>query len=252
MAYSYDFKDNVVYGADDINAIRASILTKGVIEESQSSCMVTVADGVFKICKGQAVFKDGCRIEVDDEGTTVDVTSGTKNYIYFYNNTLAGVCEVKADTLFPTGDYVLLAEIDENGDVSDKREFAQLKTADTERYAASFSGTLLMRDNLPAGEIIGEIELPKSNCSYIEFDYTFATETFIKVRLFPREDGHISWCFANGVFYSGKTLTVPAFGKTRETQFEVSGNKLILRHMSISGSVSTNTYSITIDGVCMR
>ena len=252
MAYSYDFKDDVVYGADDINAIRASILTKGVIEESQSSCKVTAEEGIFKISKGQAVFNDGCRIEVDDEGVSVDVTAGIKNYIYFYNNTLAGVCEVKSGTIFPSGDYVLLAEIDENGTVSDKREFAQLKTADVERYAASFSGTLTMHDNLPAGEIIGEIELPKSNCSYIEFDYAFATETYISVRLFPREDGHISWRQTNGVFHSGKTLTFSAFGKSMETKFEVSGNKLILRHMSISGSVSTNTHSITIAGVCMR
>ena len=252
MAYSYDFKDNVIYGADDINAIRASILTKGVIEESSLSCKAEKVDGGVKINKGQAVFEDGCRIEVDDEGVFLDITPGVKNYIYFYNNTLAGVCEVKAGTDFPSGDFVIIAEADESGNVSDKRAFAQLKTADNERYAASFSGNVTMRDDLEIGAVIGEIQLPKSNCSYIEFEYMFAAETIVTIRLFPKENGFVCWKYSTGSFYSGDKLTITAFGKTRETAFEVNGNKLVLRHLSISSPGGTNSYNISISGVCMR
>ena len=252
MAYTYDFKDNVVYGADDINAIRASILTKGVVEESQSSCKVTAADTGVKINKGQAIFKDGCKIEVDDEGVHVGVTAGEKNYVYFYNNILAGLCEVKADVAKPSGDYILLAEVDEEGNIWDKREFAQLKTADAERYAASFSGTLTMHDDMEIGGVIGEIELPKSNCSYLEFEYRFATQSLINIRVFPKEDGYVIWRDNYSSINAGKTFKIDLLGKTREIKFEVNGNKLIFRHMSISPSGDNNTYNISVAGVCMR
>lgn len=252
MAYSYDFKDNVVYGADDINAIRASILTKGVVEESQSSCKVTATDTGVKINKGQAIFEDGCKIEVDDEGVYVGVTSGEKNYIYFYNNILAGFCEVKAEVTKPSGDYILLAEVDEEGNIWDKREFAQLKTADAERYAASFSGTFTMHDDMEIGGVIGEIELPKSNCSYIELLYSFEYKASITIRIFPKEDGYVLWSDINGSFNTGKTFSLYMFGKTRETKFEVNGNKLIFRNMSISPSGDKSTYNISVAGVCIR
>lgn len=252
MAYSYDFKDSKVYGADNINAIRASILTKGVVEETVTSCKVVAKNSGVTIMQGQAVFGDGCRIEVDSEGVDLAITPSAENYIYFYNNTLAGVCEVKADTVAPHGDYVLLAKVDENGIISDEREFAQLKTADTERYAASFSGSVTMHDDMEIGEIIGEIELPKSNCSLIEMEYRFASETPINVRLFPKEDGFVHWRFANGHFNSGEIFSVNNKGKIRGTKFEVSGNILTLRHMSISSSSSTEINQITIIGTCIR
>jgi len=252
MAYSYDFKDNVVYGADDINAIRASILTKGVVEESQSSCKVTATDTGVKINKGQAIFEDGCKIEVDDEGAYVGITSGEKNYVYFYNNILAGLCEVKSDVTIPSGDYILLAEVDEDGNIWDKREFAQLKTADAERYAASFSGTFTMHDDMEIGGIIGEIELPKSNCSYLEFDYKFRSESSIHVRVFPKEDGYTMWRYAIGQFFFGETLVTEYSGERRNTKFELNGNKLILRNMSHIASGSGAVNNISIAGVCMR
>ena len=251
MAYSYDFKDDVVYGADDINAIRASILTKGVIEESLTSCIVTATDDGVKINKGQAIFEDGCRIEVDEEGAEVQVTAGVRNYVYFYNNILAGLCEVKSDVTIPSGDYILLAEVDEEGTAWDKREFAQLKTADAERYAASFSGNFTMHDDLEIGGVIGEIELPKSNCSYLEFEYRFSNERYT-MRVLPKEDGYVIWRHANGIFYSGKTFVTTILGKTRGTKFEVNGNKLILRHMSISPSAAADVHEVSIVGVCMR
>lgn len=251
MAYSYDFKDDVVYGADDINAIRASILTKGVIEESQTSCIVTATDDGVIINKGQAIFEDGCRIEVDEEGAKVQVTAGVRNYVYFYNNILGGLCEVKSDVTVPSGDYILLAEVDEEGNIWDKREFAQLKTADAERYAASFSGKVLVHNNMEVGEVIGEIELPKSNCSYLEFEYKFSSDQPITIKFFPKEEGYLICRYAY-VFSSGKTLVTTTSGVKREIKFELEGNKLILRHMSTSPSGGNVSYEVSIIGVCMR
>ena len=83
MAYSYDFKDNVVYGADHINAIRASFLTKGVVEESATSCMAVMDGAEVKILAGQAIFEDGYVFlengEVIENGEKVDLDTADNN-----------------------------------------------------------------------------------------------------------------------------------------------------------------------------
>lgn len=251
MAYSYDFKDNVVYGADDINAIRTSILTAGVIEETDTSCKVVAEGDGVKIAGGQAVFSDGCRIAVDSEGVLKEITPGVVNYVYFLNNTLAGICEVVTETSYPEGDFVMLAEIDAEGNVSDRREFAQLKTADRERYAASFTASLPFSDSLAAGSVIGVVELPKSNCSLIEFNISISSNVFMQAKLFPKENNFVIWNYANGPFYSGNVMETYGFSKYRNFKFEVSGNKMtvILDYISENG---TGNHTLNFAGVCMR
>lgn len=251
MAYSYDFKDNVVYGADDINAIRASILTKGVVEETGESCKVEISDGTVKISKGQAIFADGCKIEVDEDGVEKEYVSGQVNYVYFYNNILAGVCEVIVTTIFPEGDYVMLAEINENGEVVDRREFAQLKTADAERYTASFKAEFETKDSIAANELIGEVTLPKNNCSLIEFFMNFGGEGLFHVMVFPKENNMVIWQYANGVFYSGDVMEIGSVGKSRGIRFIVSGNKMTVVKEYIT-ETGTSTHQIKITGFCTR
>lgn len=251
MAYTYDFKDNVVYGAEDINAVRASILTKGVVEESVTSCKVVQQENGVKILQGQAVFADGCRIAVDDEGVVVTPVFGVTNYVYLLNNTLAGVCEVLTDTGYPSGDFVLLAEIDAEGNILDRREFAQLKTADAERYAASFTAELTIDDSLDAGSVIGTVTLPKSGCSYIEFSLKISNDAYGLVRLFPKENCFVSWSPLEGNPESGYVVETYAYSKKRHFKFEVNGNQMnvILNYISKKG---TETYKMRIAGVCMR
>ena len=248
MAYSYDFKDNVVYGADDINAIRTSIMTKGVIEESDSSCKVVALESGVKILQGQAVFDDGCRIEVDSEGVEREVVSGAVNYIYFSNNTLAGVCEVIASTAAPEGDYVLLAETDGYGNITDRREFSQAKTADTERYIASFNEEIWLEDTVGA---TATVTLPKSNCSMIEFDLNFASNGWWNVKVFPKEDGRVLWRYPNGVFYCGETMSFSCIGKTRNIRYTVTGNVMTLKMESIS-SADSELKKLVLTGYCVR
>ena len=250
MAYSFDFKDNVIYGADDINAIRASILTKGVVEEQADSCKAVLSDGVVKICKGQAIFADGSKIEVDADGVEREYVNGQVNYVYFFNNTLAGVCEVIVSTVFPGNDYVMIAEIDENDVISDKREFAQLKTADAERYVASFKGEGTSDDSVMADEVVAEITLPKSNCSLIEFYMNFGNMWF-NVRVFPKENCYTVWHYSNGLFYDGEVMEFTCYSKKRALQFSVSGNKMTIIKKSISAS-GTDRHTMSINGFCVR
>lgn len=251
MAYSFDFKDNVVYGADDINAIRRSILTKGVVEEKADSCLAILSDGVVKISEGQAIFADGSKIEVDADGVEREYVSEQKNYVYFFNNTLAGVCEVIVSTVFPENDYVMLAEIDELGVISDKREFAQLKTADAERYVASFKGTGSTNDSIMSDEVVAEITLPKTGCSLIEFYMEFNSDGWYRIRVFPKENGYIQWQYSNGVFSDGEVLQLYNFGKTRQFKFVVSGNTMTVIKEYISAS-GTGSHTIKLTGFCMR
>lgn len=251
MAYSFDFKDNVVYGADDINAIRASILTKGVVEETVDSCKAILADGVVKIGEGQAIFADGCKIEVDSEGVEREYISGQVNYVYFLNNTLAGVCEVIVSTAFPENDYVMLAEIDEAGVITDKREFAQLKTADAERYVASFKGTGSTSDSVMADEVVAKITLPKTGCSMLEFYMNFSSDGFYLVKVFPKENGYVQWQYPNGVFYDGEVMEINNFSKKRGFQFSVNDNIMTVTKKSVSVS-GPNSYSVYFSGFCVR
>ena len=251
MAYTYDFKDNVVYGANDINAVRTSVLTKGVVEETAFSCKVLNHEDGVNIMPGQAIFGDGCRIAIDEEGVLKEITAGAVNYVYLFNNTLAGICEVLTDTIYPTGDYVLLAEVDTEGNVSDKREFAQLKTADVQRYAESFTAQLALSDTLESGSVIGSVTLPKSGCSLIDFDIRIENDARTRVRLLPKDDNFAVWTPEVGVFSSGYVVETYAYGKYRNLRFEVSGNVMTVTLDYISKK-GTDTLNLYIAGVCMR
>lgn len=250
MAYTYDFKDNVVYGADDINAIRASIMTKGVIEEASDSCMVVKSTYGVTIKKGQALFADGCRIAVDSGGVELGFVSGKVNYVYFYNNTLMGVCEALCTTTAPKNDYVLLAEIDHEGNITDKRVFSEGKMAENERFAESFSAYFITTDDIEEGSVMASITLPKSNCSLIDFNMTFV-DAYMHVRVFPKEDGYVIWNYENGLIYMGETHEFVAASIGRKIKYELNGNVLTLRLTYISDSSSLSR-SVKIAGVCMR
>ncbi len=251
MAYSYDFKDNVVYGADHINAIRTSILTKGVIEESDTSCKAVLTDVGVLIQQGQAVFDDGCRIEVDADGVEREFVLGQINYVYFYNNTLAGVCEVIVSTVLPEGDCVILAEIDAEGVITDKREFAELKTAETQRYIEIFQDQISLDTDAVPGEALGTIKLPKSNCSMIEFEMDVDRTYFFNVKVFPKENNLVIWTNSNGSSGSGNTMSFYAFTITREIKFEINGNEMSMILESISKQ-DANNRTLSIVGFCVR
>ncbi|MFA7636783.1 MAG: hypothetical protein WCX81_03365 [Monoglobales bacterium] len=251
MAYSYDFKDNIVYGADDINAIRTSILTKGVIEEAADSLKVVSYNGGVKVLEGQAIFADGCRISVDGSGVEREIASGVKSNVYLNNNRLAGVCEVIASTQAPEGDYVLLAEVDEGGIITDKREYAQLKTADSERYVESFSAEFDINNTPGSPGASKAVTLPKTNCSMVEFCLSYAGTQSYFVTVFPKENGHIIWRYPNGAFYSGDRMEINLFSRTRLFSFNVSGNVMTVTLESIN-QPSADLHTIKIDGYCLR
>ena len=151
MGYTYSFVDNEVYGTDDINAAISRLTTAGVavyptdetlinamnsvtaqaasegIEFSAKSCLVSVEDEDIKISAGTAFFEDGVSMVIDSEGTTLPLETGV--YVYLFRDVNRNSCYPCVSKELPESGYILLAEIDENGSVTDKRTYAASKLA---------------------------------------------------------------------------------------------------------------------------
>lgn len=126
MAVTYDFVNSETYAASDVNNIRCLFAKKGVLPDTVNSCKVVAETGGYvKVMEGTALFDSGARITVESDGVTIGYVTGTMNYVYFYNNITGNCCEVLSSTAMPIGDYVMLAEIAQNGTITDKREYSQ-------------------------------------------------------------------------------------------------------------------------------
>lgn len=156
MSYKYSFADNEIYSANDLNAITKRLVTAGV-EDSFSdgvaynvsrfneagkllytsgvvpqTCLTlkvqSAGENKILINPGVAFFNDGSVIEVEAGGETLEFVIGLKNYVYLKNDLLnTNMCYPCCTTDEPSGDYVLLAEIDEEGNIADKRTYAKGK-----------------------------------------------------------------------------------------------------------------------------
>ena len=156
MSYKYSFADNESYSAEDINAITKRLVTSGVSDSFSDgvpynvsklneagqllytagivpeSCLTLKVErsgeGKVTINPGIAFFEDGSVIEIEAGGEVLSYATGAKNYVYLKNDLLnTNTSYPCCTTDEPIGDYVLLAEIDETGMVSDKRTYAKGK-----------------------------------------------------------------------------------------------------------------------------
>lgn len=156
MSYKFSFVDNEIYSASDVNAITKRLVTSG-IEDSftdgvaynvskfneagrllytsgvvPETCLtlkvVEAEEGSILINPGMAFFDDGSVIEIEDGGEKLPYVKGAKNYVYLKNDLInANISYPYCGVAEPTGDCVLLAEISENGVITDKRIFARGK-----------------------------------------------------------------------------------------------------------------------------
>ena len=157
MSYTFSFADNGVYSAADVNKITSRLVTSGiedpftdgvpynlsalneagtllytdgVVPETVNTLKVTrtAEEGTIFIYPGTAFFSDGSVIEIEAGGETLAYTPGAVHYVYLKNdlinsNTSYPACTQEA----PTGIYVMLAEISETGEITDKRTYARGK-----------------------------------------------------------------------------------------------------------------------------
>ena len=139
MGYTYDFKDNEYYSADDINSIRSAFITAGVLGSESPAMKVSPTDSGVSVSAGTAIFADGSRLTIDSDGIFLVPEAGVKNYVYLLCDTVLNKNTVNISTDEPAGDFLMLAEIDEAGVVSDRRTFAVAKYASlaSQRYVVN-------------------------------------------------------------------------------------------------------------------
>lgn len=197
MAYHFSFADNGVYSAADVNKITSRLVTAGiedsfvdgvpynlsafneagtllytdgVVPETVNTLKVTpgTEKGTILINPGSAFFSDGSVMEVEDGGEPLHYVEGTVNYVYLKNdlintNTSYPACTTEA----PTGIYVMLAEISETGEITDKRTYAMGKLPG---YASGANYVMQITDtagiNMPVGDFTEQKKYRIGNNTY--------------------------------------------------------------------------------------
>ena len=156
MPYKSTFHDNASYGASDVNAALAQLVTSGIADpftdgvpynasklneiihgiampgvvpetDTACKCILNTDAHTVRISAGTAFFADGSRITFDMEGETLPYTPGREQYVYLLaapeENRNCPVCSAAE----PSGDYVMLAEISADGTLADRRTYAKGK-----------------------------------------------------------------------------------------------------------------------------
>ncbi|MBQ7985925.1 MAG: hypothetical protein IJ304_01500, partial [Clostridia bacterium] len=150
MAYKCSFLDSQTYSAQDVNDIFARITQGGVVftdtgytfgdlnaaQESTvtggvtrdtNSCMVVKDGDTYKISKGACFMNDGSAIIFDEDGQEIEITPDVINYVYLVRNLVANSIDIVVSEAQGDADSIPLAEIDEDGNVFDRRKYARAK-----------------------------------------------------------------------------------------------------------------------------
>ena len=201
MAYNYSFADNEIYSAEDLNSITKRLVTSGIDDLFENDTVYNVSrfneqgkllytsgvvpetcltlkvvpdsEGKILINPGRAFFDDGAVIEIEAGGESLSYVTGVKNYVYLKNDLLnSNVCYPCCTTDEPTGDYVMLAEIDESGVISDKRIYAKGKLPGYQSVVGNvmrLKKTLTFNLESPTGTVSDSIsfDLGPNNFEYI-------------------------------------------------------------------------------------
>ena len=137
--------DTEKFGVDKLNQITADIVSSGVLRTGENGalgCNVIAADGKAYVQPGVIVFESGAKVRIT-ESFGIDIISGT--VIYAFNDSTTGKASIAASEVLPAGDCVLLAEVNGESIVEDRRSGCVARvvlTADTPNVYREVSVTL--------------------------------------------------------------------------------------------------------------
>ena len=123
------FSDGTKFGADELNAITAALVTKGVINNGNSdACKVSIANGKISVATGTIVFDTGAKMKIT-EPQLLEMIPDAKSYVVAANDILNNrILLYNAESLpEDTSDYVILAEVSESGELIDVRGWSTAK-----------------------------------------------------------------------------------------------------------------------------
>ncbi len=122
VAVSSGFSENTAYAVNRLNLIRSDILSGGVL-----SGMECTSDGIsVTIGTGVCFFENGMRLEIT-EPETMELFSGTCNYLYMYASPLCSAAlPILSKTQKSGADFIPIAEINDTA-VKDVRIWCQAK-----------------------------------------------------------------------------------------------------------------------------
>lgn len=158
-AFSYLTTEGVSLFSDtgsvttDLNGAVAALVNSGVDMYNSESCKVYCADDVYFVKKGVCFLPDGAFVAVDDIGFVLNIADGVLNYVYAMHDALKNECKIYVSQDGVPENAVVLAEIDAEGKITDKRVFATAKIAVP---TANIMSKKTITITFPMGETEGE------------------------------------------------------------------------------------------------
>ncbi|MBQ7974217.1 MAG: hypothetical protein IJ300_00800 [Clostridia bacterium] len=131
------------FGVDELNQITADLVSSGVLRTGANGalgCEVIVSEGEAEVQTGVIVFESGAKIRIT-EPVGIELVAGT--YIYAIYDATIGRASLEVSETAPEGDYVMLAQVDADSVIADRRSACVAKvtlsadTPNTYRTAAA-------------------------------------------------------------------------------------------------------------------
>lgn len=227
------FEDGVPYNFSHVNTISKNISTMGVIPENNTSLKVIdngKADDEYSltISEGTAFFEDGSTITIYDGGETLPYIRGQKNYVYLHRDLNLNKNMPKVTLTEPEGDFVPLAEIDEDGTITDTRIFAKGKLPG---YMSDYNMSKKIEVTMTGGQ--AEIDLGGTNYKvFTILIYNGAQKDYVKT-LIHLADGKLVFNISHDageyrVSYGGIIFSYSSLGSTIYGSAQSDGSTLKL------------------------
>lgn len=125
-ATSFNGFGNEKFGTNALNEITSALVSKGILN-SDNKCMPVLGTNTVTINTGTIVFATGAKKKISEP---ISVNLEPNTYIYALNDTVTNTCSIVISSTEPTsGDYVMIAAIDVDGKLVDKRNIATAKVA---------------------------------------------------------------------------------------------------------------------------
>lgn len=174
MANESKFKAGQLYGAEDINNTIAFMTTEGIfdistpneickslvetgISNQDKRMEVTIVDGKVHVANGSCVMVDGSTYTIYEDGEMLDYTPGVLNYVYVVIDNTIFQNVLKCTTSEPPEDAILLAEINADNNITDKRIYSRYKFP---VYKSNVNDSKKITTTLVGGENIIDIGGP--------------------------------------------------------------------------------------------